>query len=183
MSKNKNKKKHNHPHRARAHAAPELPKFWQPKLSEKQKLDCQLVHWDLITRFTSCAADGADLWDWMETGFTYRKFMDLLTEDGVEFTPEASAAIAPQLAIYEDVAHRFAHTGRARFSGPELQIAEAAATVFDELVQLDRHGFARTAALWSIQQMAALLAEGLDKFDAIAQVRQEARSAPWSLPN
>ena len=157
MSKNKNKKKHNHPHRARAHAAPELPKFWRTKLSEKQKLDCQLVHWDLITRFTCGTADGADLWDWMETGFTYRKFMDLLTEDGVEFTPEASAAIAAQLAIYEDIAHRFARTGRAGFNGPELQIAQAAAAVFDELVQLDRHGFARTAALWSIQQMAALL--------------------------
>ena len=82
----------------------------------------------------------------METGFTYRKFMDLLTEDGVEFTPEASAAIAAQLAIYEDIAHRFARTGRAGFSGPELQIAQAAAAVFDELVQLDRHGFALTAA-------------------------------------
>ena len=38
-------------------------------------------------------------------------------------------------------------------------------------------------ARWRAQRTQQLLAEGLDKFDAIAQVRQEARSAPWSLPN
>ena len=73
----------------------------------------------------------------------------------------------------------------------DTEIAQAAAAVFDELVQLDRHGFARTAALWSIQQMAALLksaggsyemtaAEGVERFEALATVRQEARSAPWA---
>ena len=120
-------------------------------------MDCRLVHWDLIDRFTSGTADSADLWDWMETGFTYRKFMDLLAADGTEFTPEALLAVAEQLGTYEAIAHRFARTGRASFNGPELQIAAAAAAVFDELVQLDRHGFSRTAALWSIQQMSALL--------------------------
>ena len=35
-------------------------------------------------------------------------------------------------------------------------------------------------ARWRAQRTQQLLAEGLDKFDAIAQVRQEARSQPWA---
>lgn len=34
-------------------------------------------------------------------------------------------------------------------------------------------------ARWRAQRTQQLLAEGLDKFDALAQVRQEARSQPW----
>ena len=35
-------------------------------------------------------------------------------------------------------------------------------------------------ARWRAQRTQQLLADGLDKFEAIAQVRQEARSAPWT---
>ena len=35
-------------------------------------------------------------------------------------------------------------------------------------------------ARWRAQRTQQLLAEGLDKFGALAQVRQEARSAPWA---
>ena len=35
-------------------------------------------------------------------------------------------------------------------------------------------------ANWRAQRTQQLLAEGLDKFEAIYQVRQEARSAPWT---
>ena len=33
---------------------------------------------------------------------------------------------------------------------------------------------------WRAQRTQELLADGLDKFEAICQVRQEARSAPWT---
>ena len=35
-------------------------------------------------------------------------------------------------------------------------------------------------ARWRAERTQQLLAEGLDKFDALAQVRQEARSVPWA---
>ena len=135
-----------------------LPKFWRPKLTATQRADCQLVHWDIINRITAGGATVGDLWDWMETGFTYHKLMCLLRDDGTEFTPEAVAAIDEQLAIYEAMAVRHARTGRAGFSGTELRIARAAAQVFDSLVQMDRHGLAKQAALWSMAKMAALMA-------------------------
>ena len=34
-------------------------------------------------------------------------------------------------------------------------------------------------ARWRAERTQQLLAEGLDKFEALAQVRQEARTAPW----
>ena len=34
-------------------------------------------------------------------------------------------------------------------------------------------------ARWRAQRTQELLAEGLDKFDALAQVRQEAKARPW----
>ena len=36
-------------------------------------------------------------------------------------------------------------------------------------------------ARWRVQRTQQLLADGLDKFEAICQVRQEARSAPWTV--
>lgn len=143
--------KHSHPIDPQA-----LPKFWRPKLTASQQTECQLVHWDVIDRFTSGAADRGDLWDWMETGFTYYKLMRLLQADGTEFTPEAVAAIDEQLAIYETVIARYTRTGRAGFNAAELLTARAAASVFDSLVKLDRHGLAQQAARWSIEQMAAI---------------------------
>lgn len=38
-------------------------------------------------------------------------------------------------------------------------------------------------ARWRAQRTQQLLAEGLDKFEAICQVRAEAKSAPWTLLN
>ena len=133
-----------------------LPKFWRPKLTSDQKLDCKLIHWDLIERFTTGAAGHDDLWDWMETGFTYGQLARLLVRDGVPLNPEAMAAIDAQYAIYEPLAQRFARTGSAAFTGPELLVARAAAAVFDDLVELDRNGLAQKAALWSQEQMKAI---------------------------
>lgn len=141
------------------HLQTPLPKFWRPKLTAAQQLECKLAHWDVIDRFTSGEADSGDLWDWMETGFTYRKLMDLLKQDGTDFTPEAMAAIDEQLATYEAVAARYARTGRAGFNAAELLTARAAASVFDSLVELDRNGLAQDAARWSIEQMAAISRE------------------------
>lgn len=136
----------------------DLPKFWRPKITTGQKLDCRVIHWDLIDRFTTGTATVVDLWDWMETGFTYSQLMRLLAQDGTEFTTESMTAIADQLNAYEAIAARYRRTGRVGFSAPELLTARAAAAVFDGLVEMDRHGYADQAARWSIEQMGKGLA-------------------------
>lgn len=148
--------RHNLAHyRPSARPAP-LPKFWRPKLTAKQKLECGLIHWSLITRMTNGTADQDDLWNWMETGFTYYKLMSLLEAEGIPFTGEAAQAIVDQLATYEAVAARYRRTTRAGFNAAELCTARAAAQVFDSLIELDRNGASDAAALWSIEQMALI---------------------------
>lgn len=46
---------------------------------------------------------------------------------------------------------------------------------------VSRESYRMTAAeaAWRAERTQQLLANGLDKFEAIAQVRQEARTAPW----
>lgn len=139
--------------RAKRRYQDQMPKFWRPKLAPSQQLDCKVIHWDLITRFTDGTADREVLWDWMETGFTYSQLMRILAEDGVDFTVEAMQALAEQLDIYQAVAARFQSTGRVGFNGAELLIARAAAHIMDELVELDRNGAAERAAQWSTEQM------------------------------
>lgn len=133
---------------------PPLPKFWRPKLDASQRLDCGVVHWDLVDRFAKGSADREALWDWMETGVTYHQLMRLLEKDGTAFTQESMEAVVAQLAMYEAVAARCAKTGRAAFTGPELQVARAAAEVFDQLLELDRHGLAVQAVDYSTALMA-----------------------------
>ncbi|HYF16325.1 MAG TPA: hypothetical protein VEA40_00550 [Ramlibacter sp.] len=118
----------------------DLPKFFRPKVSEAQQRTARVIHWDLIDRFTNGTATREDLWDWMETGYTYSLMVNLLVQDGVELTDEAVQAIAAQLDIYQAVADRFARSGRPGFTGPELAIARTAAEVMDGLITLDRHG-------------------------------------------
>lgn len=137
-----------------------LPKFWRPKLAPQQCLDCKIIHWDLITRFTDGTATATDLRDWLETGFTYSQIMNLQAEDGREFTPEAISAMNDQLDIYASVVARFRNTGRVAFSGPELCTARAAAHVMDGLIDIDRHGIAVRAARWSMGQMDKIRALG-----------------------
>ena len=145
-------------YRIAAHAKrqDQLPKFWRPKLDAGDQLDCKLTHWDLITRFTDGTANVGDLWDWIETGFTYSQMMHLLAEDGMAFTYEAQAAMADQLAIYEAVIARYRTMARVGFNGAQLNIARAAAHVMDGLIENDRHGIAVRAAHWSLDQMAKI---------------------------
>ena len=138
----------------------QLPKFWQPKIDATQALDCKIVHWDLVDRFASGTADKADMWDWMETGFTYACIMQLHQKDGTDFTPEAVDALVEQIAIYASVTARYRTTGRVGFSGPELCVARAAAYVMDDLIDIDRHGIAVKAAQWAIVQMTRIRALG-----------------------
>ncbi len=139
--------------RAKRHPAT-LPKFWLPKLDEGTQREAQIIHWDLVTRFTDGTATSQDLWDWMETGFTYTQMMRLLIEDGVDFTPEAQESLAAQLGTYEQIIARYRRTQRVAFNGPEYLIAKAAANVMDALIELDRHGIAERAVRWSMAQMA-----------------------------
>ena len=140
---------------ARAHNK-QLPKFWRPKISATQVLDARIVHNDLLTIIATGKASISDLWDWMETGFTYSQMMRLLAEDGVQFTDDAIQALLMQLETYEAICARLRRTGRPGLSGPELQIAKQAAAVMDELIDLDRHGIAVRAAQWSMDQMARI---------------------------
>lgn len=133
-----------------------LPKFWIPKISEGQMLDARIIHNDLLGRLTAGNASTETLWDWMETGFTYTQMMRFLIEDGTEFTTEAMSALAAQLEIYDSICERLRRTGKVGLSGPEIKIAQEAAAVMDELVQMDRHGIAVKAAQWSIEQMARI---------------------------
>lgn len=145
------------PRHSHARPGPQvLPKFWRPKLSAGQVLDARIVHNDLLVRLTTGTATSGDLWDWMETGFTYTQMMRMLAEDGMEFTDEAMGALAQQLEIYGPICERLRRTGRVGLSGPEIKIAQEAAEVMDELVGLDRHGIAERAARWSIDQMAKI---------------------------
>lgn len=143
-------------HRRAAHAKRELPKFWRAPISADQVATCQLAHWDLLDRFTSGRATQGDLLDWIETGFTYSELMRLLEADGTPFTEEAKAAIAEQLETYTGVLERFRTTGRVGFNSAQLLTARAAAEVMDQLIEMDRFGFAVRAALWSNAQMARL---------------------------
>ena len=149
-------------HRNAAHANRDmmaLPKFWRPKLNESKKLNCKVIHWDLISRFTDGTADSEVLWDWIETGFTYAQMMTLLHEDGIEFTEEAWVTLADQIAIYPAVIERFRTTGRVGFNGVQLNIARAAGYVMDDLILMDRHGIAVKAGLWAVEQMTKIRRE------------------------
>jgi len=95
-----------------------------------------------------------DLWDWIETGFTYMQMMQLLARDGVQFTEEAIQAMERLRLSYAPICERMRRTGRVGLSGPELNITREAVAVMDELLELDRHGIAEQAARWSIEQMA-----------------------------
>lgn len=138
------------------HRRAPLPKFWRPRISASQMLDARIVHNDLVNRLATGSATAGDLWDWMETGFTYSQMMRLLAEDGVQFTDEAEAALTQQLESYGPICARLRRTGRAGLSGPELRIARDAAAVMDELIGMDRHGIAERAVHWSEEQMARI---------------------------
>lgn len=133
-----------------------VPKFWRPKLAPATKLDAKLAHHDLVHRLETGAATVADLWDWMETGFTYSQMMRMLHEDGERFTDEAEQAVADQLNTYPAVCQRLREKRRVGLSGPELQIARQAAQVFDGLIDLDRNGIAVAAVQWSERQMSRI---------------------------
>ena len=133
-----------------------LPKFWRKKVTSTQQVDCQVIHWDLITRFTDGSADSADLWDWIETGLTYAKMAQLLQSDGVEFTTEAMDALSNQLGTYTEIIERYRRTQRVAFSGTEYTIAKDAASVMDSLIAMDRNGIAALAGYWAIDQIAKL---------------------------
>lgn len=141
-----------------SHTHPDLrlPKFWRPKVTPAVQLSSQLAHWNLITAFVDGTADATTLQEWIDTGFTYSQMMHLLHADGTEFTVEAERALVDQLEIYDAVATRHRTTGRVAFSGPELVVARAAAQVMDTLIEMDRHGIALKAALWTTEQSARL---------------------------
>lgn len=142
--------------RAKRQAPPQpqqLPKFWRKSLDGDQKMLCKVTHWDNLANFTNGKATVDDLLDWMETGATYAGMMRLLILDGVEFTDEAISAINDQIDIYLPVAQRYARTRRVGFTGPELMAARAAAYIFNDLVEIDRHGIALQAATESAALM------------------------------
>lgn len=148
--------------KAKRQYAGELPKFWKPKIDARQQFDCKMTHWNLFDCILIGSATSAVLWDWIETGFTYSQFMRLMSDDGVEFTDEAVQTLADQLNIYNDVIARYRNTGRVGFNGQQINIARAACYVMDSLIEMDRHGIAVQAAMWSVEQMRKIR-KGLDQ--------------------
>lgn len=143
-------------HRRAAHAKRELPKFWQPTITAVQVSTCKVAHWDLVDRFTTGRATQGDLMDWVETGLTYSELMRLLEADGTPFTEEARAAIAGHLDASVGVLERFTTTGRVGFNSEQLLAARAACEVMDQLIEMDRYGFAVRAAQWSTARMLSM---------------------------
>ena len=134
-----------------------LPKFWRTKTPTDVMRDTQIIHHDLVARFEKGTATVADMWDWMETGYTYMTMVNLYAQDGVEFTVEAISALRAQGDSYEAICARMQRTGKVGLTGPELLIARAAAGVMDELIAMDRHGIALRAAKESTRQMDRIL--------------------------
>lgn len=133
-----------------------LPKFWRPKLADGVKLDAKLIHHDLVRRLETGAATVDDLWDWMETGFTYSQMFRLLCADGVELTEEAEAAVAAQLDSYGPICKRLREWRKVQLTKAELETARVATQVFDGLIDLGRNGIAVAAAQWSMEQMVRI---------------------------
>lgn len=144
-------------HRKSSHAKRSLiPKFFLPKLSEAQVTSCKVAHWDLLGRITSGRATEHDIWDMVHTGLTYIELMRLLESDGTEFTEEAKAAIAEHLETFPGVIERYRRTGRVGFDGPQLLAARAAAELMEQLIEMDRFGFAVRATAWAKAKRDAL---------------------------
>lgn len=144
-------------HRRAAHAKRQiLPKWFLPKLTPAQTSSCKLAHWDLIGRITSGRATEHDLWDMVHTGLTYSELMRLLEQDGTEFTDEAKAAIAEHLETFPGVVERYRRTGRVGFNGEQLLAARAAAELMEQLIEMDRFGFAVRATAWATARVDAI---------------------------
>lgn len=138
----------------------ELPRFFRPKLKPADQVRAGIIHWDLISQFVKGTATHDILWDWIETGLTYCKMMQLLQADGIEFENAAIEAMNAQIESHDGVIARYRATRRAGFSGTELATARAAALVMDVLLTLDRNGIADQAGRWAVTQMAALRSTG-----------------------
>lgn len=134
-----------------------MSKFWQPKTPANVVCEMQIIHHDLVARFENGTATVADLWEWMETGYTYMTMVNLYAQDGVQFTDEAISALRAQGDSYEAICARMQRTGKVGLTGSELLIARAAAGVMDELIAMDRHGIALRAAKESTRQMDRIL--------------------------
>lgn len=150
------KTKHRIESRAKRATYPMLPKFWQPKVGASNQLTTQIYQWDIITRFTNGSADIETMWSWVEAGLVYSEMARLLKVDGLEVSDEAVQAIKDQLDIFAPVIKRFTNTGRVAFTGPELNIARAAAHVMDQLIAADRHAIAWRAIQWANIELGKL---------------------------
>lgn len=138
----------------RQRGAPLLPKFFRPRLKGERLTEAKLSQWELLTRFTDGSATGEDARDWAETVLTYTRMVTLYENDGTHFAPEAKAAIDRASAHAGDVLQRFARTGSAAFTGPQLIAAREAVAVMDALLDMDRNGIVLQASV----EAAALMA-------------------------
>lgn len=137
-------------HRNAAHAKREmLPHFWRKPITSDQMTRCKLAHWTTIDQFTSGRATSTELWDLVLNGFMYAELMRLLKADGTPFTDEAEDAIREHVETFAGVIERFKATGRVGFNSTQLLAARAACEVMDQLIEMDRYGFAVRAAEYS----------------------------------
>lgn len=144
-------------HRRAAHAKRDsIPKFWLRPLTSDQMTRCKLAHWTTIDQFTSGRATETELWDLVSNGFMYAELMRLLKADGTPFTDEAQDAIREHMETFSGVIERFKATGRVGFNSAQLLAARAACEVMDQLIEMDRFGFAVRAAEHSNQAVNSI---------------------------
>lgn len=144
-------------HRRAAHAKRDsIPKFWLRPLTSDQMTRCKLAHWTTIDQFTSGRATEIELWDLVYNGLMYAELMRLLKADGTPFTEEAMAAITEHVQTFTGVIERFKKSGRVGFNSEQLLAARAAAEVMDQLIEMDRFGFAVRAAEHSNARMETI---------------------------
>lgn len=150
------KSKHRKASHAKRAAIHRLPKFWEPKTPETDKLTCKIAHHHNVEEIRKGGAGVDILLEWAESIFTYSEMMKLYVADGIDISEEAGQLMADQLLSCAEVADRYNRTGKVGFNAEQLNIAKATAFLMDDLIALDRHGIAVQALINSSTHMAAL---------------------------
>lgn len=128
-----------------------LPRWLRPKLDRSQTLDLSLVHTTNFDLIRTGQADEEVLWQWLGGMLTFSCMAALLGLGEPEMAQQRDLALA--------VLARYTRTGRAVFTGPELQLARDGIDIMDALArQVDRPTACR-AADWSEGVINALLAQ------------------------
>lgn len=128
-----------------------LPRWLRPKLDPSQTLDLALVHTTNFDLIRTGQADEEVLFQWLGGTLTFSAIATMLGLGEPEMAQQRDLALA--------VLARHTRTGRAVFTGPELQLARDGIDVMDALARMVDRPTACRAADWSEAFVTALLAQ------------------------